>query len=500
MTKLKTSSDMMVINHGDGDFWGSSLSQDLVQVTKDSTVFISVNKASSKYTNLYYTNYGNNWRADFKSDAGINLQSAWTSSYSTAFDNSQTKPLSSVYDFVIDWSSARFTSIELQYNFGTSQDPNWIALVSYSNPKGPTAALPNFAVDVNIASSVTYLNTLTGFEKEAALYNWQFPSSGPISMALFGDDYLEGTKKSDLISGFSGNDDIRGDVGDDVIFGSYGADTMYGDSGNDVIVFDGGCSVWDYLATTKVSWMNGTTPTTTTFNNGNYVSSWISSKSMFATTNGYKPTIDIASGGSGNDDFVFQLPVFTLTSENSNYRQYANTFFAKAYLDTLKVEPSAVNFERNDIDAQYNPYQSQNMISTPFWYTESPTKVVTSLANSYNLSPLTFWSRINDFKVGQDQLDLSFFGLTEDFFASNSSIGAKKGSAFIGAVNTLIAADGYKLAVGKSVFTSGNTVLMVQELTDQNANGTGNDTLVAIELVGISQTAIGKMMFGEAVY
>ncbi len=118
--------------------------------------------------------------------------------------------------------------------------------------------------------------------------------------------------------------------------------------------------------------------------------------------------------------------------------------------------------------------------------------------NPNGVSNLTMRVKIMDFKVGEDKLDLSAFGIDSDFIAKKS-LSNLTGAAFITAANTALKSEGLLLATSKSSWTGNNTSLFIKETNsmDFNGNGTFTDTLLEVQLVGLASTAIGIKMFGE---
>jgi hypothetical protein len=184
--------------------------------------------------------------------------------------------------------------------------------------------------------------------------------------------------------------------------------------------------------------------------------------------------IDQASGGSGKDYFVYELPTLNFHNNDAYYPTLPDLWGSTA--------PNA------PIIGSYNPFLSQSQNSTPLSSTDP---------KSYGVSLLTFRTRILDFKVGEDKLDLSNFGIDEQLI-TNKALGKLSGTAFITAANLALKPDGYALLIGKSGYTSNNTTLFIVEAAvDTNANGRTNDTLVEIQLVGLTTSAISIKMFGE---
>lgn len=359
-----------------------------------------------------------------------------------------------IEDYKLNWGDSRFNSISLEYKVGDS----WVLSYQIVNTSDPSDALPNRyisdtdsldAIKTLISNDVNanYQNSYyASWEYQCALYNWQYMSGYSNIQYLFGDDTITGTRNNDVLYGGAGNDTLKGSVGNDVLVGSFGADTIYGDAGSDIIIFDGGSSVWDYDALNS-----------------------------FAQRGVYtRYSLDVAFGGTGVDYFTFELPSFRWVSGSDKFDSLPDLFGG----NTLTSEINGNN---------YNPFLSQSQISTPF----------STNPKAYNVSPLTFRTRIGDFKVGEDKLDFSNLGIDFDFI-NNRALNKLSGTSFIKAVNIALAPDGVAFQIGKSSTTSNHTTLFLVEILDTNFNGTKNDTLIEIQLVGLSSSAIGVKLFGEA--
>ena len=172
-----------------------------------------------------------------------------------------------------------------------------------------------------------------------------------------------------------------------------------------------------------------------------------------------------------------------------------------------------------DDEQYYNPFLSQNQNREPFWPSD-PNRV----------SALTERIRITDFQVGSDKIDLSAYGITNEFLQSThlfyggptvgnlyspsltsfSSVSQMKltGSTFLKALSdTLSVREGLIITAGRTPWTGGALSLFVKEdpardapnkPVDYNNNGSFNDTLVEIQLVGLSLGSVSARMFGEA--
>ena len=445
MAHSKAANDAVAIRHDNGSLFGGTVLRELedsqvvtlsdgtLSFTADSSVRVVYKAVSNAYTGA--------------GDIGIDIKDDFTDLFSVDGNGSSTD------DYMLDWGRARFNSITLQV--WDEVNEGWVTSYAYSSTGGPATALPNrgtndeeilseLKTQITNSSTATYgADYYNNWEYQCALYNWQFPEGSSFIQYLFGADSLGGTRGNDNINGGAGNDVVNGGAGNDVLTGSFGADTVYADSGNDVIVFSGGSNVWDYKAGTSTA------------------------------RGAYKSGIDQAAGGSGKDFFVFELPVVNYHGGDSYYP----TALPDLYGNTVTLQPSV----------NYNPFLSQSQNATAF----SPD------AKSFNVSLLTFKTRILDFKVGDDKLDLSNFGIDQDFMV-NKALTKLNGSAFITAMNLALKPDGIQMVVGKTAFTSNNTTLFIQEAAfDTNGNGKTNDTLLEIQLVGITSSAISMKMFGD---
>lgn len=447
MAYSAASSDKTAIRNDTGSLFGGLDSRDEI----DDIQIVSIVGG-----NAVFTDVAGRYRVTYKAvsqdyegagDYGIAVRDAFSSEFNPTSDSSSN-------DYMLNWANSRFNSVSLEYKSGD----NWYLSYKVAMNGGLDEAFPNrstsdggildaikasTAVDLNV--SPTYANTYyKNWEFQCALYNWSYLEGGSFVMYLFGNDNLNGTRLNDVLIGGAGNDNINGGAGNDVLYGSFGADTIYGKEGSDTIVFDGGSSVWNYKANNSFG------------QRGKY--------------DNY--TIDIASGGTGVDYFCFDLPSFTYASGD----QYV------ALPDITGVNTLTTS------DNHYNPFLSQSQNSAPF----SPGN-----AKAYGVSPLTFRTRILDFKIGEDKIDLTNLGIDFDFI-NNRALNKLSGTAFIKAVNTALLPDGLSLVIGKSSSTSNHTTLFVVEVADTNFNGAKNDTLVEIQLVGLSSSAFSIKMFGDA--
>jgi hypothetical protein len=134
----------------------------------------------------------------------------------------------------------------------------------------------------------------------------------------------------------------------------------------------------------------------------------------------------------------------------------------------------------------YNPFLSQSQNATP----------ISIDPKSFNGSLMTFRTRILDFKVGEDKLDLSNYGIDQDFL-TNKALTKLSGTAFLASLNVALKLDGLQMVAGRNGFTSNNTTLFIQEVLDTNGNGRLNDTLLEVQLVGIASSAISIKIFGD---
>ena len=445
MAYSKAVNDATAIRHDNGSLFGGTalreledsqvvtMSEGTLSYTAESSVRVVYKAVSDAYTGA--------------GDIGIELRDVFLDLFPADGYGYTTD------DYMLDWGRARFNSITLQLWDEVSEA--WVTSFAYSSTEGPATALPNRSTNdedilselktaITDSASATYgANYFNNWEYQCALYNWQYPEGSSFIQYLFGADNLGGTRKDDNINGGAGNDTVNGGAGNDVLTGSFGADTVYGDSGNDVIVFSGGSNVWDYKGGTS-------------------------------TARGiHKSGIVQAAGGSGRDFFVFELPVVNYHGGESHYP----TALPDLYGNTTTLQPSV----------NYNPFLSQSQNATAF----SPD------LKSFNVSLLTFRTRILDFKVGEDKLDLSNFGIDQDFFV-NKALTKLSGAGFISAMNAALKPDGIQMVVGKTNFTANNTTLFIQEAAiDTNGNGRTNDTLLEIQLVGIASSAISMKMFGD---
>lgn len=446
MANAKSANDKLAIRNDSGSpFGGTTIRDD----DDSQLVYLDGN-------NVVITNEAESYRVVYKAvdngyqgagDIGINVRNEYSGEILNLIK------YSAVEDYKLDWANSRFNSISLEYKVGDT----WVLSYQIGITTDPSDALPNRstsstdnldAIKTLISDDVnaTYQNSYyASWEYQCALYNWQYMTGYANIQYLFGNDTITGTRNNDVLYGGAGSDYVKGSVGNDVLVGSFGADIIYGDAGSDVIIFDGGSSVWDY-----------------------------DSLNSFGQRGVYlRYTIDQAFGGTGVDYFTFELPSFAWVS-GDQYDSLPDLFGG----NTLTSDANGNN---------YNPYLSQSQISTPF----------STNPKAYNVSPLTFRTRIGDFKVGEDKLDFSNLGIDLDFI-NNRALNKLSGTAFIKAVNLALAPDGVAFQIGKSSSTSNHTTLFLVETLDTNFNGTKNDTLIEIQLVGLSSSAIGVKLFGEA--
>ncbi|WP_421868340.1 calcium-binding protein [Pararhizobium sp.] len=101
-------------------------------------------------------------------------------------------------------------------------------------PTGGTVSSVRYVVNGSTALLVTGLNiAATDVHQFASQNNTQ----GLLSLALNGDDTLNGTSLADVLSGFGGNDILKGAGGKDVLDGGAGIDTaLYNDKTGSVVV------------------------------------------------------------------------------------------------------------------------------------------------------------------------------------------------------------------------------------------------------------------------
>ena len=434
MAVAKSSNDVIAIRHDNLTLFGGESIREDVEDTQT----LSLLDGSLTFSNISTT-----YRVIYKAvgssyagfgEKGIAVRDDYISEFVISGDFSTN-------DYMLDWGDSRFNSISIE--FYDADNSRWLSSYKYANTEGLDQALPNRAI-----SSAAIFEEMQEFygpsfykewQYQCALYNWQYPEGGSFIQYLFGSDNLTGTRKDDVITGGAGNDTINGGSGNDVLYGSFGSDTIYGASGTDTIVFSGGSSVW------KPGETSG----------GAYD----------------RYTIDVASGGTGRDFFAFELPSFNFTGGQSYYPSQPDLY------------GNATGTVTN-----YNPYLSQSQNSTPF----------STAPGTYNVSPLTFRTRVLDFKVGEDKLDLSNFGIDSDFITLKA-LSKVTGAAFITAANVALKPDGYGLMIGKSASTSNNTTLfIIEQGVDTNLNGKVNDTLVEIQLVGLTNSAISVKIFGDS--
>ena len=482
MAILRHSADLLAIRHDVGLFGGISERDTLNEIQMASLKFnygsnnnlLGVSLVISDRAGVNRVVYNAYQGALAFGDTGISpllgTEANWATKSGDVYIPVTTNTVASMYQLM--WGTSRFSSIEKQVKVGDT----WLTTDIYDASWNGSAYLParfiqnnptlltamRVALFGNGASTTpfdfkTYYNN---FDYQAAIFNTPSLSGSDVTVYLFGDDNLSGTRLDDVIRGGCGNDTINGGAGSDILQGDYGADNLYGDAGNDVLVFSGGSSVWDYKADVKNS--SGTA----VINHGAY-KAW---------------TIDTASGGSGKDTFVFSLPDATFTDE------------AQPALTDLYVTPgpTAGTFLNVASATYYNPFQSQSLNATLL-------KNTVGTINANGVSNLTMRTKILDFKVGEDRLDLSNFGLDTDFL-NNNALSKKTGAAFIAGVNAFLKTnlDGVQLTVAKNSWTDNNTTIFVKESAmDLNGNGNTTDTLLEIQLVGIAATAISIKMFGE---
>jgi hypothetical protein len=167
-----------------------------------------------------------------------------------------------------------------------------------------------------------------------------------------------------------------------------------------------------------------------------------------------------------------------------------------------------------DDNQYYNPFLSQNQNREPF-SSQDPNRV----------SALTERIRITDFQVGSDKIDLSAYGITNEFLQSNNlfyggplvgnlyspsltsfplvSQMKLTGTAYLAALSGVLSTkEGLTITAGRTPWTGGALSLFIKENNtatgDYNKNGQLNDTLVEIQLVGLSLGSVSARMFGEA--
>lgn len=148
-----------------------------------------------------------------------------------------------------------------------------------------------------------------------------------------------------------------------------------------------------------------------------------------------------------------------------------------------------------DDNWHYNPFLSQSQNDTYMGGATGATRAATDPANG--LSNLTQRIKIQDFKIGTDKIDLSAFGFSTDLLTDKTLVG-KNGTSYLTALNTLLTPEKIKITYAKNGWTSGNTSLFLKEAAaDYNGNGTNDDTLLEIQLVGINISSVNGRFFGE---
>jgi Ca2+-binding RTX toxin-like protein len=147
-------------------------------------------------------------------------------------------------------------------------------------------------------------------------------------------------------------------------------------------------------------------------------------------------------------------------------------------------------------DWHYNPFLSQSQNGT-FFSGTATRDAAKDPANG--ISNLTQRIKIQDFKIGSDKIDLSAFGLSKDvLLANDAKLKGINGTTYLTALSTILTPEGLKISAAKNGWTSGNTSLFIKETADHNGNGTLDDTLLEIQLVGINISSINGRFFGES--
>jgi hypothetical protein len=166
-------------------------------------------------------------------------------------------------------------------------------------------------------------------------------------------------------------------------------------------------------------------------------------------------------------------------------------------LDTQLFSEGGDVFTRvRDDTWHYNPFMTQNQ-NADLMYTQTVAGKVVDRGNG--VSDLTQRIKIEDFQIGSDTIDLSAFGLTTEFLA-DPSLRNKNGTSYLKALSDLMSkSEGLIITAAKTAWTSGNTSIFIKEdnKLDSNDNGTKNDTLLEIQLVGINISSLNARFFGE---
>ncbi len=141
-----------------------------------------------------------------------------------------------VNDFEYDFSrtsssSAKYFDNPRNYTLFQGTD---LTFDTSSVPTGGTFTSVKTVLDARVALAITGLEiSATTFYDFASQNNTQ----GLLSLALNGDDTLNGTPLADVLSGFAGNDILKGAGGKDLLDGGIGRDTaLYTDKAGPVVV------------------------------------------------------------------------------------------------------------------------------------------------------------------------------------------------------------------------------------------------------------------------
>jgi hypothetical protein len=217
----------------------------------------------------------------------------------------------------------------------------------------------------------------------------------------------------------------------------------------------------------------------------------------FLKTKGLNVTVD------ANGDIVTQgLAVNTFVKSGQDV-----VFDERIYDDNGVVDLTVRGYDndgnlyvRNTSDNwHYNPFMSQSQNDAYHSGTTGATRATTDVANG--LSNLTQRIKVQDFKIGSDKIDLSAFGLSREvLLANDKTLTGKNGTTYLKALSDVLKTEGLKITSAKNGWTSGNTSLFLKEdAADFNGNGTKDDTLLEIQLVGINISSLNGRFFGESV-
>jgi hypothetical protein len=229
-----------------------------------------------------------------------------------------------------------------------------------------------------------------------------------------------------------------------------------------------------------------------------------------ATTNPFftiKQPLQAATANDNGDIFINN--VFIKSGRDVVLNERAGDYNGLIDLETKWVEADSTFYRHQSDNWHYNPYMSQSQIGDYHSGTTGSNRAATDPANG--LSNLTQRIKIQDFKIGTDKIDLSAFGLSTDVLSANSkALAGLSGTSYLKALSRLLeTTEGLKITAAKNGWTSGNTSLFLKELAtktattdptpiDYNGNGTVDDTLLEIQLVGINISSLNGRFFGES--